>query len=480
MKDEIRAFPIVVVATHEPLRAVNDVAVQWAGEATVLVWDSVAGIRTFEAWQRGESGQANGDPTAVGRALNEADPPTVLIAVHYHLYLKSPSVIQHLLDGAANWSSAMLRLVIIAPPGVTVPAEIERYVVVIDHDLPTAEELADIAAANAVANGVPITEDEAAALGRIGRGLSAYEFVNSIALSISRHGEIVADEIAAQKERLLRKSSVLEWSRTSWTFDDIGGLDNVKKFLRATCGHELARGALLLGVPGVGKTMVAQALGNEVGVPAIKLEFSRVFGSLVGESEQKMHAALRTVEAMAPAILIIDEIEKGLSGVQSSHRSDGGTAARVGEAFLTWLNDRPAGSGIYVIATCNDITKLPPEFTRAERWDALFFFDVPGVDERAEIAALYARVFDVPLEPRPDERGWTGAEIATAYRLAAIHNTTAAEAAQFVVPLTRTMREQIDALRDWAAGRCVPASQQQSAQQAEEAQGGRMVRRVIR
>ena len=113
---------------------------------------------------------------------------------------------------------------------------------------------------------------------------------------------------------------------------------------------------------------------------------------------------------------------------------------------------------MYVVATSNDINKLPPEFTRAERWDAIFFFDVPAAEEREEIAKLYARKFNVPLEPRPDEQGWTGAEIATAYRLAAMMNTTAKDAARFVVPLTRTMGEQIAALREWARGRCVPAS----------------------
>jgi SpoVK/Ycf46/Vps4 family AAA+-type ATPase len=115
--------------------------------------------------------------------------------------------------------------------------------------------------------------------------------------------------------------------------------------------------------------------------------------------------------------------------------------------------------GVYVVATCNDIEKLPPEFIRAERWDAIWFFDLPASDERDEIARLYAAEYDVPLDPRPDESGWTGAEIKTAYRLAAVLNVTAKEAAQYVVPLANTMREKIQELRDWAAGRCVQASE---------------------
>jgi len=474
---EIRAFPVVMITTAEPLRAVSDIATAWADQAVVLVWDVSAGVQTFEDWQSltGSPRRGGSDPLAPCRALNEANDDTVLIAIHYHLVLKSPPVIQALLDGAANWSGALRRLVIVAPPGTTVPPEIERYVVVLPHDLPDVVALTAIVEANAAANGLDLDSDEAAALGRLGRGLSAFEFVNALALSIAEHGAILPDEIAHQKQNLVRKNSVLEWSRTDWSFQDVGGLAVVKNFLRATARHDLARGTLMLGVPGVGKTMVAKALANEIGVPALQFEFSRVFGSLVGESEQKIHAALRVVEAMAPAILIVDEIEKGLAGVSSSHRSDGGTAARVGETFLTWLNDRPAGSGIYVVATCNDVSKLPPEFIRAERWDAMFFFDVPSAAERNDIARLYANKYDIPIDPRPDEAGWTGAEIASAYRVAAMLDTDAAAASQYIVPLSRTMREQIDALRDWANGRCVPAS----ATAATGDGNGGLVRRVV-
>ena len=460
----IRAFPVIVLQSAEPLKAVRDVAAAWGEQAAILVWDALAGARAYAEWQRQPAARAGGgDPLGAPRALNEAQAPAILIAVHYHLFLKSPQVLQALLDGCRAWSGEFKRFVIVAPPGVSIPPEIERYVVVLDHDLPDEEALARIVRANAGANGLEVSDEEVEALARLGRGLTAFEFVNALALSIAEHGAIRAAVVAEQKAQLVRKNAVLEWARVPWTFADVGGLGRVKQFLKTTALHSLARGVLLLGVPGVGKTMVAKALANEVSLPALQLEFSRVFGSLVGESEQRLHAALRVVEAMAPAVLIIDEIEKGLAGVQSSHRSDAGTAARVGEAFLTWLNDRPAGLGVYVVATCNDIAKLPPEFVRAERWDAIFFFDVPTAGEREEIARLYADQYNVPLAPRPDEQGWTGAEIATAYRLAAMLGTDAREAAQYVVPLSRTMVDQINDLREWARGRCVPASAPESA-----------------
>jgi len=463
----IRAFPITMLQSSEPLRAIREVAGTWNERATVLVWDALAGVRGYDEWAQGVNGRSGGDPLQAIKALHEAQEPVVLVALNFHFALKAPQVIQGLLDGCRAWSQEFKRLVIVSPPGTAIPTEIERYVVIVDHELPDPIDLARLVKANAEANELPITDDEIATLARLGRGLTSYEFVNALALSIAEHGDIRRDEVADQKAQLVRKNAVLEWARTDWTFENVGGLDRVKQFMKATALHSLSRGVLLLGVPGVGKTMVAKALANEVGLPALQLQFSAVFGSLVGESEQRLRSALKVVEAMAPAVLIIDEIEKGLSGVQSSHRTDGGTGARVGETFLTWLNDRPA-QGVFVVATCNDISKLPPEFVRAERWDAIFFFDLPEPGERDVIAQLYADEFDVPLEPRPDEQGWTGAEIKSAYRIAAMLEVDAAEAAQFVTPLYKTMREQIDDLRNWSQGRCVSASAKQSGRAGDE------------
>ena len=472
-----RAIPVVVLASEEPTRAAAEAARYWAEERqapNVLVWDVLLGAVPWAQWAQGEAGRRGAnDPLTAVRALEEGGPGTVVIALNYHLFWKSPPVISALLDGARVWGEAgprgNRRFIIVAPPGVSIPAELSRYIAVIDHRLPTPEELAQAARDVAEANELALDEEDAERLGVLGKGLTLYEFTNALALSIAEHGEIRRDVVADQKGQLVRKNAVLEIVRERWTFADIGGLHHVKRFLKATARHPLARGVLLLGVPGVGKTMAAKALGNEVGLPTLQLQFSRVFGSLVGESEQRLAAALKVVEALAPVVLIIDEIEKGLAGVQSSHRSDAGTAARVGEMFLTWLNDRPA-DGVYVVATCNDIDKLPPEFVRAERWDTIFFFDVPTAAERDEIARIYAEKYDVPQEPRPDGPGWTGAEIATAYRVAAMLGVDAREAARFTPPpLVVTMKEKIDALREWARGRCVPASLPQEDRAAQPA-----------
>src|SRR5581483_196804 len=146
-----------------------------------------------------------------------------------------------------------------------------------------------------------------------------------------------------------------------------------------------ARGALLLGVPGVGKSAFTRALGNETGRPTLILDVGALYGSLVGATEANIRQALRVADAMSPCILFTDELEKGLSGVGG--QGDSGVSTRLFGTLLTWLADRE--SDVFFLGTANDVSKLPPEFTRAERLDAVFFLDLPGPDEKALIWQMY-------------------------------------------------------------------------------------------
>jgi len=480
-----KVFPVTVVQTQEPLRAVREMGLVWTSKKdpnvrpTVFVWDILNGVRVFDDWNNGKQSVGAGGPAAIAGAAGDPQAPikkldgttpdpkrsTVVIALHHHLVWKgggpgpqAAQMLQALLDGCRTWSGDNRRLVIVTPPGVEVPEEIKRYVAVVDFDLPTVKELSAVVQAQAEASGLTLTEDEVQALAELGRGLTTFEFTNALVISISLHKEIRRETVADQKAQIIRQSRALEWLRSPLTFADIGGLENVKRFLRQTAGKPLSRGVLLLGIPGVGKSMLAKALANELGWQALQLNMSQVFGSLVGESEQAIASALRIVDAMGKTVLMIDEIEKGLAGSKSSGTTDGGTTQRTTSSFLTWLSDRPAGQ-CFVIATCNDIDSLPAEYTRAERWDAVFFFDLPTDNEREIIAQMYAGKYGVALEPRPDEPGWTGAEIASAYRIAAMmEHADCAEAKRYVSPLIRTMEATIIDLRSRYARRCVPAS----------------------
>jgi len=211
----------------------------------------------------------------------------------------------------------------------------------------------------------------------------------------------------------------------------------------------------------------------------LSLDMGRVFGSLVGESEAKMREALKVVDAMAPCVLFIDEIEKGLAGVGGS-ATDGGTTQRVGGTFLTWLNDHT--SEVFVIATCNDYSKLPPEYTRMGRWDSIWFVDNPAVKEQLDILDIYLKRFlgkvlgtmMAESDGRvkiPDLDSYSGAEIRQVAIEAAYNGGDLEAAAGFVIPISKSQKAQMDALREWARFRTIPASRAV----VEEARGPRRV-----
>jgi SpoVK/Ycf46/Vps4 family AAA+-type ATPase len=246
-------------------------------------------------------------------------------------------------------------------------------------------------------------------------------------------------------------------------FDDLGGLGALKSFCLRSMrrqGHpdplRRPRGVLLLSPPGCGKSQFAKTLGNEVGRPTITLDVGSLYGSLVGETERNVRQALQTIDAMAPCVCFIDELEKGLSGAASSGQTDSGVSARMFGSLLTWMNDRT--SDVYLVGTCNDIGKLPPEFTRAERWDAIYFVDLPSTAQRQQIWDIYVRLFDLdPNQARPNDESWTGAEIRSCCRLAALLDMPLTAAADHVVPVAVTAAESVERLRQWASGRCLSA-----------------------
>jgi SpoVK/Ycf46/Vps4 family AAA+-type ATPase len=278
-------------------------------------------------------------------------------------------------------------------------------------------------------------------------------------LSTVKTGTINCKYIVNIKKQLIRKNPVLEFyePQDEDRFDNIGGYEVLKTFLLRTYKSSLAKGVLLLGVPGTGKSSVARAMSGETGLPLLILNFARSFGSLVGESEQRILSALKLIDSYGKCVVLIDELEKGIAGINSSGRNDSGVGNRVYGTFLQWMSDKT--SEAYVFATSNDISKLPPEFLRAERWDSIFFTDLPTQEERAVIWKLYKQKFGiVKNEELPNDENWTGAEIRTCCRLAKIMNTSLLEAAQYVVPIYRSMEEKIIQLRNWAQGRCVNAS----------------------
>jgi hypothetical protein len=313
-------------------------------------------------------------------------------------------------------------------------------------------------------------------------GLSAREAERLIQRIALEDGQIDGADLArlrAAKAELLADDGVLELVESdAGTLDEVGGFDRLKEWLAvrraamesggADLGLAPPRGILLTGVPGCGKSLVAKTLARTWQVPLVLLDPARIYGKYLGESEQRLERAVETADAMAPAVLWIDEIEKGFSG---SRDQDGGAARRVLGSFLRWMQERT--SDVFLVATANDVTILPPEFIRKGRFDEVFFVDLPNAEQRAAITAiqlqrrnLASASFDLE-ELAAATAGFSGAEIETVivsslYRTvadgAALRQSALLDEMATVVPLSAARAEEVARLRAWAATRAVPAS----------------------
>ncbi len=406
------------------------------------------------------------DPLAAIRAINALATPegtAILVLQNFHRFLQSAEIVQALVQQIVTGKQNRTFVVVLAPL-VAVPIELEKLFVVIEHELPSREQLAEIARGIATEVGELPDGAEQETILDAAVGLTRYEAEAAFSLSLVREGRLTAETLWQQKAQMLKKSGLLSLHRGSEDFSTLGGLAALKSFckrslLQPTRSNPLKRprGALLLGVPGTGKSAFAKALGRETNRPTLIIEIGALLGSLVGQSEQNIRHALRIADAMAPCILFCDEIEKALSGVAGSGQSDSGVSARLFGTMLSWMNDH--SSDVYLIATCNDISKLPPEFARAERFDAVVFLDLPGQEEKNVIWQMYLQLFELdPQQRRPEDDAWTGAEVRACCRLAALLDMPLVQAAQNVVPVAVTAAESVERLRSWATGRCLDAA----------------------
>ena len=406
------------------------------------------------------------DPLSALRALpglGTVGDTTLLVLTNFHRFLNSLEIIQALLRQILLGKQQRTFVVILAPT-IQIPIELKNLFLLLEHPLPEREQLLEIAQSMAADPAELPTGTELDRLLDAAAGLTGYEAEGAFALSLTRHGRLAPDVIWELKAQSLRTSGLLGLHRGAERFDQLGGLDNLKTFalriLRPGTRSTLCRprGLLLLSPPGCGKSQFAKALGRETGRPTLTLEIGSLMGSLVGQSEQNIRQALQIADAMAPCILFMDELEKGLAGAMSQGTGDSGVSARLFGTLLTWLNDHT--SDVFVVATCNDIARLPSEFARAERFDGVFFIDLPGAEERQAIWRMYMEQFELAADQRlPNDEQWTGAEIRACCRLAALLDVPLVQAAQNVVPVAVTAAESVERLRTWASGRCLSADQ---------------------
>jgi len=482
------AFSAIWIQTHEPQEAIRELTRLCRTEGwRIGTWDCDRGMAfPLEPIQMPGVTDTQ-DPLAIIRALPHVangSGTTLAVFESLHRFLGSVEIIQALARQIHAGKNSRCVVIVLAPV-VQMPAELEKLFTVVDHELPDHSQLEEIARGIATQDGeLPEGEN----LGRVidaAKGLTRSEAENAYSLSLIRHGTLKAETLWEIKAGQLKKSGLVSIHRGSESFQQLGGLENLKAFCLRTMRRQnenqpsnRPRGVLLLSPPGCGKSQFAKALGNETGRPTVVLDVGNLLGSLVGQSESNVRAALKLADAMAPCVLFADEIEKALAGATSSGQTDSGVTARVFGSLLQWLNDHE--SDVFFVGTSTDASKLPPEFARAERFDGVFFVDLPGRDQKDGIWSIYARHYGLDAkQARPDDTNWTGAEIKSCCRLASLLDVPLVQAAQNVVPVAVTAGDKIEALRQWASGRCLSADRAGVYSRSEGVSGGR-IRRVVR
>ena len=385
-------------------------------------------------------------------------------------------------------------------PELIIPESLQKEITIFDFPLPTLDEIK--AKLNSMLNQnksvqSSLNEEDKDKLCKAALGLTLQEAESAFALAMINDGKLCLKDlntVMEEKVQVIKKTGILEFVRSEYTMKDIGGLDNLKNWLlkRNNSWSEQAKrycipspkGVLVTGVPGCGKSLTAKAMSTIWQLPLLKLDFSKMFSGLVGGSEENMRRALATAEAVAPSILWIDEIEKGLSGIGST--GDSGVSSRLFGQFLTWMQEKE--SPVFVIATANNISNLPPELLRKGRFDEIFFVDLPTLNERKEIIKLHLQkrlkdkevaseileMKNVCTELAKRTEGFIGSEIEQVvisalcdafFENRSLKFDDLVKNIEITVPLSTTQREQILALRAWANIRAVSATKTASMKQ---------------
>lgn len=371
------------------------------------------------------------------------------------------------------------------------PAELEKYITVLQIPLPKRNELGEVLDIVAKQSKVELKTNLRNRLIDAALGMTSMEADLAYCLASVKDGfdDKSPFTVSSEKEQIIRKSGILDYFPKNESLKDVGGMENLKEWLKKRqlaydkeardWGLKEPKGLLLLGVPGCGKSLIAKSIASSWNMPLLRLDVGKVFQGIVGSSEDNIRKAIATAEAVAPCVLWIDEIEKGLSGVQSSGATDGGVTSRIFSTILTWMQEKTAP--VFVVATANNINQLPPELLKKGRFDEIFFVDLPSQKEKENIFSIHLQKnrqnvssFALDILAQKAE-GFNGAEIEecvkeamfTAYvesqesniapKLQMIHIL---DAIKNTVPLSKTMEKQITDLRKFAVSRAKNASKE--------------------
>ena len=481
--------PIVVIETRDEPRVLDMLkSISIAGAAhnylPLFRWTVTDGLQRIDIDLEPQA--LNSDPGDVLKHIRAVSKPGIYVLLDFHPFLQDPVHIRLLKDICIRYREVARQIVLISHT-VELPGELESFSARFDMALPSDDErrkiIDRVAREWAEENPGSRVQADSRAYEILVRNLSGLTYRDTEQLArnaIFHDGAIRKSDLPGvmqAKYELLNRGGALQFEYETAQFSEVGGLTRLKEWLlrRKSVfrgGDEVAhldapKGILLLGVQGCGKSLAAKATAGIFGVPLLRLDFGTVYDKYHGETERKLRESLKTADVMAPCVLWIDEIEKGIAG----RGGETGTTQRVLGTFLTWLAEKQ--SQVFVVATANDISAMPPELVRKGRFDEVFFVDLPDKDVRARILEIHLATreqdpaaFEIDSLAAAME-GFSGAEIeqAVVAGLYAAHalkeDLTSRHIAREIEetrPLSVVMAEQINALRAWADGRTVPCS----------------------
>ena len=424
-------FPILYLNTYE--EATAEEAVKRASvSGPILVWDGTDRICDISV-----------SPPAVKYETAMCPLPEilddrlayrkkqVLLLKNIETFMNDPAVLARLKKIAEQVHVGILdTTIVILSPVLRLPNEIEKYITVIEMDYLTSDEIQKVIQGFIQDQETTITKELEATLTNAFKGLSAFEIQNILQLAYAENGELTSSQISLifrQKQQMIKKAGILEMIPFKETIDDIGGLENLKRWLERKAkifsnmdqakafGVDMPKGVLIAGVPGCGKSLSAKASAQLFNVPLLRLDMGRLLGKYVGESEANMRRAIELAEAISPCVLWIDELEKAFAGIGGSG-SGAEVTTRLFGSFLTWQQEKE--SPVFVVATANEIVHLPPELLRKGRMDEIFYVGLPKREERRKIFEIHIRkrrkkdLPDISMERLLDETdGYSGADI---------------------------------------------------------------------
>ena len=406
------SVPIIYINSHDD-NTVEKAVLKATGRRQVWEWNSMYGLverKDLEDKKVSEKKEILDSEKSLEKFMidgvrNNEFHRKVIIVKDIAAYLENSDIVALFKNACLRIEEGLLDTVFIFISSIIkIPKELEKYITILQEEYLTEDKIKELILEFVEENSTGTVYDKIIDEMSVAfKGLSVLEIETILALAFSKNGELTEeamDLIIEQKQQIIQKSGILEMIPIKESMEDIGGLNALKTWIRKKAkvlnnmkeaerfGVELPKGVLIAGVPGCGKSLNAKASAKLFNVPLLKLDMGRLLGKYVGESESNMRQAIALAEAISPCVLWIDELEKAFSGIGESGEGAEVTTRLFGQ-FLTWMQDKE--SAVFVVATANDVMKLPPELMRKGRFDEIFYVQLPDDSEREKIFEIHIR-----------------------------------------------------------------------------------------